>query len=86
MFYFHSSYSETIVLWNPWVGKSVAVNVPNVLNRLNKTLVGFAICPHTNDPKLVNVTFIRSESHFYLCISQVEVFSLSRRHYKKSAI
>lgn len=45
-----------VVLWNPSINKSVAINVPNVLDRPYKTLFGYGVCPNTCDPKIVKIT------------------------------
>ncbi|GJZ94966.1 retrotransposon gag domain, retroviral aspartyl protease [Tanacetum coccineum] len=55
-------YVETkmAVIWNPSIRKSANVVVPNVLDygSAYRTIVGFGICPDTNDTKLVKISHI----------------------------
>ncbi|XP_071705073.1 F-box/kelch-repeat protein At3g23880-like [Rutidosis leptorrhynchoides] len=63
------------IIWNPWIRKSVTVTFPNFDYRNYGDVVGFGVCPKTNDPKLVHVKFPRKslENETW----KVEVFSLS---------
>ncbi|KAJ0555284.1 putative F-box domain-containing protein [Helianthus annuus] len=45
----------TAVLWNPSIRKTVAI--PFVLERDSNVAVGFGVCPHTSDPKLVKISY-----------------------------
>ncbi|GJT00921.1 retrotransposon protein, putative, ty1-copia subclass [Tanacetum coccineum] len=49
---------KTAVIWNPAINKTVAIDVPDVLDALPYnyiTVFGFGVCPHTSDPKLVKI-------------------------------
>ncbi|GJT36961.1 hypothetical protein Tco_0936826 [Tanacetum coccineum] len=49
---------KTVVIWNPAINKTVAIDVPDVLDALPYnyiTVFGFGVCPHTSDPKLVKI-------------------------------
>ncbi|XP_076882893.1 F-box/kelch-repeat protein At3g23880-like [Bidens hawaiensis] len=45
---------RTAVLWNPSIRKSVAIDV---LGSTTNTVIGFGVCPHTTDPKLVKIQY-----------------------------
>ncbi|GJZ53822.1 putative F-box domain-containing protein [Tanacetum coccineum] len=78
------------VVWNPTIRKSIDIVVPNVLDSLPyETLVGFGVCPKTNDPKLVRVTSICVPWKFDTISSipwQVEVFTLSSGVWRSPSI
>nr|XP_043634651.1 putative F-box protein At1g47790 [Erigeron canadensis] len=57
--FYVDSATKIAVIWNPAIRKSVAIEVPNVLGSPYETVVGFGVCPYTNDPKLVKFTFVR---------------------------
>ncbi|GKE44220.1 putative F-box domain-containing protein [Tanacetum coccineum] len=61
----------TAVIWNPTIGKSVAIDVPHVLDK-EETVIGFGVWHHTSDPKLVKINDTSHSSEW-----QVEVFTLS---------
>nr|GEW65314.1 hypothetical protein [Tanacetum cinerariifolium] len=68
-----------VVLWNPSIRKSVAIRIPNVIDSLyGYTCIGFGVCPHTNDPKLVKINVTKTLS---ICW-EVHVFTLSSRVWK----
>ncbi|GJU11770.1 F-box domain containing protein [Tanacetum coccineum] len=68
-----------VVLWNPFIRKSVGIPVPNVYGSpYGYTVVGFGVCPDTNDPKLVKINVIKTPS---ICW-EVQVFTLSSRVWK----
>ncbi|XP_071734911.1 putative F-box protein At1g32420 [Rutidosis leptorrhynchoides] len=78
----------TVVIWNPTIGKSVSVVVPNVFrNYPLDTVVGFGVCPRTMDPMLVKITYISNwEYHKIICIPlQVEIFTLSLGVWRSSS-
>ncbi|KAJ0555405.1 putative F-box domain-containing protein [Helianthus annuus] len=59
------------VLWNPSIRKAVGVVVPETEdNNEDRTVLGFGVCPETNDPKIVKITHSND-------LWQVEVFTLS---------
>ncbi|KAJ0818457.1 putative F-box associated interaction domain-containing protein [Helianthus annuus] len=59
------------VLWNPSIRKAVSVVVPKTKdNYEDRTVLGFWVCPETNDPKIVKITHSNDPW-------QVEVFTLS---------
>ncbi|GKB88720.1 putative reverse transcriptase domain-containing protein [Tanacetum coccineum] len=62
------------VIWNPAIRKSVDVVVPSVSVR--DTVLGFGVCPRTNDPKLVKAT-LAGYTSVYIVPWEVEVFTLS---------
>nr|GEX74490.1 hypothetical protein [Tanacetum cinerariifolium] len=71
--------NKMVVLWNPSIRKSVAIRIPNVIDSLyGYTRIGFGVCPHTNDPKLVRINVTKTLS---ICW-EVHVFTLSSRVWK----
>ncbi|KAF5805473.1 putative F-box domain-containing protein [Helianthus annuus] len=44
--------TETVVLWNLFIRKAVAVVLPYWVHG---TVLGFGVCPRTNDPKIVKI-------------------------------
>ncbi|XP_071734361.1 putative F-box protein At3g16210 [Rutidosis leptorrhynchoides] len=81
----HSCETNTFVLWNPTIRKSVPIVVPNVFNNTEfETAVGFGVCPRTSDPKLVKINYISSlQFNPEKCIpSQVEIFNLNSGSWK----
>nr|GEW19313.1 hypothetical protein [Tanacetum cinerariifolium] len=65
-----------VVIWNPSVRKYVGIVISNVLNSVDRyTCIGFGVCPHTNDPRLVKINVVHSTW-------VVEVFVLSKRVWK----
>ncbi|GKA67688.1 ribonuclease H-like domain-containing protein [Tanacetum coccineum] len=62
-----------VVIWNPTVRKSVGIVIP----KSGSIVVGFGVCPDTNDPKLVKVSVDEITSMWV-----VEVFTLSTRVWK----
>nr|GEX85505.1 retrovirus-related Pol polyprotein from transposon TNT 1-94 [Tanacetum cinerariifolium] len=72
------SYSgtETAAIWNPAIRKLVDIGqLPHVDENMNVT-VGFGVCPHTLDPKIVTVSIPRVLTE-NTGTWQVEVFRLS---------
>nr|XP_043630284.1 uncharacterized protein LOC122601599 [Erigeron canadensis] len=73
--------TKSVLLWNPAIRKSVHIDVPNVLfiKYRYKTVIGFGVSPHTNDPMLLKIICITGyKSDAISCIPmQVEVFTLS---------
>nr|GEZ47518.1 hypothetical protein [Tanacetum cinerariifolium] len=68
-----------VVIWNPSLSKFVAIVIPNVLHsQLGYTRIGFGVCPHTNNPKLVKINVIETPS---ICW-EVQVFTLTSRVWK----
>ena len=68
------------VLWNPSVGKTVDIPIPNSLLRpVGLTTIGFGVCPNTSDPKLVRINTIGYNPTVNW---EVEVFMLSTRVWK----
>ncbi|GJX95838.1 putative F-box domain-containing protein [Tanacetum coccineum] len=56
----YSKKTDTAVLWNPAIRKSVTINMPDVLVRYPhgyQTVIGFGVLPNTCDPKLVQITY-----------------------------
>ncbi|GJS81267.1 putative F-box domain-containing protein [Tanacetum coccineum] len=77
---------ERAVIWNPCVRKCVDVIVPNVLySPYGYTVVGFGVCPHTGDSKLVKINNLKAhwsdDTDRYYNRWEVEVFSLYWRVY-----
>lgn len=75
------------VIWNPTLGKSVDIVVSKV--QQYETVVGFGVCPHTCDPKLVKISYLKDPSSLDSIITipwQIEVFSLSTRAWKSLSI
>nr|GEU96457.1 hypothetical protein [Tanacetum cinerariifolium] len=65
-----------VVIWNPSVRKYVGIVISNVLSFVDiYTCIGFGVCPHTNDPRLVKINVVHS-------LWVVEVFTLSTRVWK----
>ncbi|GKA61857.1 F-box domain containing protein [Tanacetum coccineum] len=62
-----------VVLWNPSLRKCVGIVIPN-----GYTCIGFGVCPHTNDPKLVKINVVKTTP---ICW-EVQVFTLSSRVWK----
>nr|GFA40890.1 hypothetical protein [Tanacetum cinerariifolium] len=67
------------VLWNPSLRKCVGIPILNVVDsRVGYTRIGFGVCPHTNDPKLVKINVIETPSRRW----EVQVFTLTSRVWK----
>uniref|UniRef100_UPI001CB96439 F-box protein At1g30790-like n=1 Tax=Erigeron canadensis TaxID=72917 RepID=UPI001CB96439 len=67
---------KTVVMWNPYIRKSVSIVVPD-LEPTFKSVVGFGVCPHTFEPKLVNIRYrLWADDRVTFIPWQVEVFSL----------
>nr|GEU95115.1 hypothetical protein [Tanacetum cinerariifolium] len=66
------------VIWNPTVRKCVGILIP-IRNAAYKRccVVGFGVCPDTNDPKLVKISVAKIPSMW-----EVDVFTLSKRVWK----
>ncbi|XP_071718756.1 putative F-box protein At5g62660 [Rutidosis leptorrhynchoides] len=72
--------TDMAVLWNPTIRKSVGIAIPNVLCMPHGyTVIGFGVCPNTNDPKLIKITLIKSSGTDIInCVSwEAEMFTLS---------
>ncbi|CAH1435495.1 unnamed protein product [Lactuca virosa] len=69
--------TEMAVLWNPSIRKSICVTVPGE-SRWSKFVLGFGVCPITNDPTIVKITNV--DTYFTTDDSSpmVEVFTLSK--------
>ncbi|KAJ0727430.1 putative F-box domain-containing protein [Helianthus annuus] len=67
----HDLKKHLIVLWNPWIRKSVEIVFPYILNAL-----GFGVCPKTMDPKIVNIT----------CKANAQVYTLSSGAWRHASI
>nr|XP_043633937.1 F-box protein At4g22390-like [Erigeron canadensis] len=63
---------DTVVIWNPFIRKTVEIPVPCEKHNV----FGFGVCPRNLDPKLVKITF-DSQLQDGSTGTQVEVFSLS---------
>ncbi|KAJ0818369.1 putative F-box domain-containing protein [Helianthus annuus] len=75
----------TAAFWNPSIRKSVAVDVPYVLERGSNPAIGFGVCPHTRDPMIVKINFSHSLSNLGTITFtpwQVEVYTLSSRAWR----
>ncbi|KAL7612313.1 hypothetical protein Lser_V15G05130 [Lactuca serriola] len=70
--------TEMAVLWNPSIRKSICVTVPGE-SLWSKFVLGFGVCPITNDPTIVKITNVDAYSTTDDDSSpMVEVFTLSR--------
>ncbi|KAL4587883.1 hypothetical protein LXL04_000759 [Taraxacum kok-saghyz] len=73
----HNFTTKSVILWNPFIRKSIVVPVPN------KSYVGFGVCPVTSDPKIVSVTQSwdepRTETSYHC---EVMVYTLSSGKWK----
>ncbi|KAJ0451493.1 putative F-box domain-containing protein [Helianthus annuus] len=78
LFCFYGPSSGRAVIFNPCIRKTLAFAVPRVTNdRLYQTVIGFGVCRHTTDPKIVKITqTIKSDRHIN-SPWQVEVFTVS---------
>ncbi|KAI3724447.1 hypothetical protein L2E82_36223 [Cichorium intybus] len=67
--------TETVVLWNPSIRKSISVAVPNNINPDldHETDLGFGVCSVTLDPKIVQITQFNKTS--YHCEAKVYTVS-----------
>ncbi|GJT03687.1 putative F-box domain-containing protein [Tanacetum coccineum] len=77
------SRTNTAVIWNPVIKKSVTISVPDDLGSPYSTAVGFGVTPDTSDPKLVKVSFDRSLGYWGVFDTVVEVFTLSTMAWKR---
>nr|XP_043633009.1 uncharacterized protein LOC122604177 [Erigeron canadensis] len=58
--------TDTVVLWNPSIRKSVGIQVPNMYDSLNDichsfwedNIIGFGVCPVTFDPTILKIECI----------------------------
>ncbi|KAJ9550917.1 hypothetical protein OSB04_014962 [Centaurea solstitialis] len=80
-----NSETQTVVLWNPSIRKSIAIVVPNddapsrfVYAATSRVFpfVGFGVCPETKDPKLNKISSRNDDEN------QVRVFTLSSREWR----
>nr|GEW90431.1 hypothetical protein [Tanacetum cinerariifolium] len=90
LFCFHDSFSppnqsqtKRAVIWNPTIGKSVDIYMPNVLDTPShcKTVIGFWGCPRTCDAKLVKITL---PMPWGTISKRVEVFTLKTGFWRSS--
>ncbi|XP_023768158.1 F-box/kelch-repeat protein At3g23880 [Lactuca sativa] len=52
----HSNFEKRkVLLWNPSIRKSIAIDVPVTYHVHDQTTFGFGVCPVTNDPKIVMI-------------------------------
>ncbi|XP_023769026.1 putative F-box protein At1g47790 [Lactuca sativa] len=65
--------TETIVLWNPSIRKSITVPMPNKCNQDPETDLGFGVSPVTSDPTIVEITQFHKTS--YHCEAKVYTVS-----------
>ncbi|CAI9270535.1 unnamed protein product [Lactuca saligna] len=61
--------TETVVLWNPSIRKTITISMPNKFNKDHETDLGFGVCPITIDPKIVEITQFHKTS--YHCEAKV---------------
>ncbi|XP_071726813.1 F-box protein At3g07870-like [Rutidosis leptorrhynchoides] len=83
------NFSETVVLWNITIRKSVSIPIPNVLYKPHGyTVFGFGVHPNTSDPKLVKITHIKSSGTDTIDYASwdVEVFTLSSGDWRSISI
>ncbi|KAJ0730302.1 putative F-box domain-containing protein [Helianthus annuus] len=60
---------KLVVVWNPLIGKSVGIEIPD----RDYIVIGFGVCPKTSDPKIVKLSrLFDSEAE-----AKAEVFTLS---------
>lgn len=80
----YNSGTAMAVLWNPSIRKSVGVVVPRVLGwGFQQTVLGFGVCPISNDPTIVKITNVSTEMKNTASVPWVvEVFTLSTGSWK----
>ncbi|GJT90897.1 putative F-box domain-containing protein [Tanacetum coccineum] len=64
-------------IWNPSIGKFIAIVVPSRPTTGHYTVVGFGVCPFTLDPKIIMIPHCFKKYSSTYRIGRVEVFSLS---------
>ncbi|KAK1426184.1 hypothetical protein QVD17_14853 [Tagetes erecta] len=77
------SVQPMVVIWNPSIRRVIQVLVPGETSNLFRSVLGFGVCPITNDPKIIKIRFISGEDNLKR-ISHVEVFTLSTRTWRSS--
>ncbi|XP_071720555.1 putative F-box protein At1g47790 [Rutidosis leptorrhynchoides] len=82
--------TKMVVLWNPTIRKSVGIVIPNVIYMpLGYIVIGFGVCPNTNDPKLIKITHINKSGSDEIinCVCwEAEVFTLSSGDWRSVSI
>ncbi|GJZ76842.1 putative F-box domain-containing protein [Tanacetum coccineum] len=80
--------SNTAILWNPAIRKSVSIVVPyNVFDgHRYQAMIGFGVCPHTSDPKLVKIAQHGSSKSNASVPLEVEIFTLSTQAWRSLSI
>ncbi|GJU78355.1 putative F-box domain-containing protein [Tanacetum coccineum] len=83
--------TRTAVIWNPTIKKSIAIDVPVLLDSKKKfyTHVGFGVCPQTLDPMLVKISIeycLEGVSSTTDTTWRVKVFRLSLGTWKSLSI
>lgn len=75
----YKSATAMVVLWNPSIRKSIGVVVPRVSGwGFRHTVLGFGVCPITNDPMIVKITNVSMEMRSTTGVHwAVEVYTLS---------
>ncbi|KAK1426183.1 hypothetical protein QVD17_14852 [Tagetes erecta] len=75
------------VIWNPCIRRVVPVLVPKAPSKkIFSKVLGFGVCPVTNDPKIIKIRYIRyvhDVERISHIPSQVEVFTLSTGVWRK---
>nr|GEV57404.1 hypothetical protein [Tanacetum cinerariifolium] len=65
----------SVVIWNPYLGKSIGIIVPIFLSRTHsENVIGFGVCPVTSDPTVVHISRVAKYMPWH-----VEFFTLSLR-------
>ncbi|KAF5765146.1 putative F-box domain-containing protein [Helianthus annuus] len=78
LFCFYGPSSRRAVIFNPCIRTTLAFAVPRVTNdHLYQTVIGFGVCRHTADPKIVKITLTKKSDRHINSPWQVEVFTVS---------
>lgn len=74
---------ESIILWNPSIRKSVTLQMPSKPQSPHMFVLGFGVCPVTNDHKVVRIVYLKDLLHNnFMAPPEVEVYSLSRASWR----
>lgn len=69
--------TERVILWNPSIRKSVDLQMPVRPKYPHMFVLGFGVCPVTNDHKVVRVVYLKDSSLNFTVPPELQVYSLS---------
>ncbi|KAM7495146.1 hypothetical protein LguiB_029755 [Lonicera macranthoides] len=67
---------ETAIIWNPSIRKSVTIQMPSKPQWPHMFVLGFGVCPVSNEPKVVRIVYLKDFWYNYKAPPEVEIYSL----------